>query len=71
MSEEPLVPIVCTECDTETEIPLDEVADTVENHNERLHDGEDVATVDPELKDQLADVVAQDMGLLDDAESAQ
>ncbi|MFB6244672.1 MAG: hypothetical protein ABEH80_11270 [Halobaculum sp.] len=64
MSEEPLVPVVCSACGTETDVPLAEVADTVERHNERLHDGEDVAEVDPELTDQLADLVAEDMGLL-------
>jgi hypothetical protein len=61
---DPTVPIVCPECDTTTRIPLSEVADTLDGHNERLHDGEEVAQVDPELAEQLADVVAEDLGLL-------
>lgn len=67
MTDEPLVPIVCPECDTETEVSLDSVEDAVESHNDRLHDGEDAARVDPELREQLADVVAEDLGLLDDS----
>jgi hypothetical protein len=61
---DPTVPIVCPECDTTTRIPLSEVADTLEGHNERLHDGDEVAQVDPDLAEQLADVVAEDLGLL-------
>jgi hypothetical protein len=65
MSEEtPTVPIVCTECGTETRIPLDDVADTLARHNEQRHDGEAVAQVDPTITDQLADLVAEDLGLL-------
>ncbi|PSP90969.1 hypothetical protein BRC87_04920 [Halobacteriales archaeon QS_4_66_20] len=61
---EPTVPIVCPECDTETRLPFSEVADTLEQHNERLHGGEEVAQVDPDIADQLADLVADDLGLL-------
>jgi hypothetical protein len=64
-SDEPRVPVVCTECGTETDVPLDEVRETVDGHNDRLHDGEEVAEVDPALVDQLADVVADDLGLLE------
>lgn len=60
----PKVPIVCPECETTSRIPLSEVADTVERHNEQIHDGEDVARVDPEVADELADMVAEDIGLL-------
>jgi hypothetical protein len=67
MTDEPHVPIVCPECDTETEVSLDSVADAVESHNDRLHDGADAAGVDPDLREQLADVVAEDLGLLDDS----
>jgi hypothetical protein len=42
------------------------VADKLDSHNERHHDGEEVATVDPALADQLADLVVDDMGLLDE-----
>ena len=59
--DQPDVPIVCPDCETETRIPLDDLADTLAGHNERLHDGEEVATVDPELTDQLLDLVADDL----------
>jgi hypothetical protein len=66
MSEDdPLVPIVCPKCETTTEIPLPDVADSVAGHNDRLHDGEEVAGVDPALADELADLVAEDLGLLE------
>ena len=55
----PRVPIVCTECETTARIPLEEVADALERHNDRLHDGAEIAEVDPDL-------VAAEMGLLDD-----
>lgn len=47
-------------------MPLSEVETTVTRHNERLHDGETRAEVDPALADQLADLVAEEMGLLED-----
>lgn len=61
---EPDVPIHCSACGTTTQVPLPEVAETIDRHNERLHDGEEMAQVDPELVDQLADMVAEDLGLL-------
>lgn len=64
--EEPTVPIVCTACETETRVPLPDVADALSRHNEGKHDGEPVAEVDPALKDRLADLVAEDMGLFDE-----
>jgi hypothetical protein len=60
----PDVPILCAECETETRVPLPEVRERLERHNERLHDGEAVARVDPDLADRLADLVAEDLGLL-------
>lgn len=66
--EEPTVPIVCTECETETRVPLDDVAGAISRHNEGKHDGEDIAEVDPDLKDRLADLVAEDMGLFEEEE---
>ena len=60
----PEVPVVCRECGTETEIPLSELAESIERHNRTLHDGEEVAEVDPEIADHLADIVAEEMGLL-------
>ena len=64
--EEPTVPIVCPECDTTSRVALEAVADTVDNHNDRHHDGEEIAGVDPALKEQLANLVVEDLGLLDE-----
>jgi len=61
---DPTVPIVCPDCETETRIPISDVADSLQQHNERLHDGEEVAQVDPDLAEELADIVAEDLGLL-------
>jgi hypothetical protein len=66
--DDPTVPIVCPDCDTTTRMPLPEVADAVDRHNESVHDGEEVAAIDPAIKDRLADLVAEDMGLLGDEE---
>jgi hypothetical protein len=55
------VPIVCEDCGTRTRVPLDDLAATLEKHNEQLHDGEEVATVDPDLADHLLDLVAADL----------
>ena len=64
--DEPQVPIVCEACGTRTRVPLSEVAEAVERHNEGLHDGEAIAEVDPELADHLADLVADDLDLYGD-----
>ncbi len=63
--DEPDVPIRCPACDTETRVPLSEVAEKLERHNETQHDGEERAQVDPHLADRLADLVAEDLGLLE------
>ncbi|ERH11250.1 MAG: hypothetical protein J07HX64_03034 [halophilic archaeon J07HX64] len=63
-ADEPTVPVLCPECDTTTRMPISEVADSVERHNEQMHDGEDVAQVDPEIAEELQDIVAEDLGLL-------
>ena len=60
----PGVPVVCPECETRTQVPLSEVADRLEGHNDRLHDGEVAARVDPDVADELADLVAEELGLL-------
>ena len=65
-SEEPSVPIVCTDCGTETQVLLSDVADTLDRHNDGKHDGEEVAEFDSTLKDHLADLVAEDLGLFED-----
>lgn len=61
---EPTVPIVCEECETETRLPLSEVAEALDRHNHQRHDGEEVAEVDPALADELANLVAEDLDLL-------
>ncbi|MFA9427605.1 hypothetical protein [Natronorubrum sp. A-ect3] len=64
-SDDPQVPIVCTECETTSRVPLADVADAVDRHNEQLHDGDEVAAVDPDVADQIADLVATELGLLE------
>ncbi|GGN10029.1 hypothetical protein [Halarchaeum nitratireducens] len=64
--EQPTAPVVCTACGTTNRVPLSEVAETVERHNERVHDGAAKAEVDPDVADQLADLVARDLGFLDE-----
>ena len=64
--DDPTVPIVCPECGTTTRVPLPDVADAIARHNAGLHDGEDVAGVDPDLANELADMVAEDLGLYDE-----
>ena len=64
-SDPPEIPVVCPVCGTRTRVPFPEVKETVARHNEGVHDGEDVAAVDPDVFDQLADYVAADLGLLD------
>ncbi|AZQ15216.1 hypothetical protein [Halorubrum sp. PV6] len=66
-TDEPSVPIRCSECGTETSVALSDVADALEKHNDGKHDGEEIAEVDPALKDQLADLVAEDLGLFEKA----
>jgi hypothetical protein len=56
--------VVCPECETTTRVALTDLEDALDRHNERLHDGESVAEVDPDLAEELADMVAQDLGLL-------
>ncbi|MFB6156669.1 MAG: hypothetical protein ABEJ34_02370 [Haloferacaceae archaeon] len=64
-ADPPGLPVVCPECGTTTRVPVDEAAETIERHNDRLHDGREVARVDPEIADRVADLAAEDMGLLD------
>ena len=64
-SDDPEVPIVCEECGTETTVPLSELESQLERHNDNRHDGEKHATVDPTLKSQLQDLVAEDLGLFE------
>ena len=63
--DEPAVPVHCPECETTTRVPLSDLADAIDRHNDNLHDGEEAARVDPDIADPLADLVAEDLGLLD------
>ena len=65
-SDDPRVPIVCPDCETTSRVPLSGVADAIERHNEQLHGGDDVATVDPDVADRIADLVAEELGLLEE-----
>jgi DNA-directed RNA polymerase subunit N (RpoN/RPB10) len=65
-TDEVEVPIRCEACGTSGAVPLDAVAERIEQHNERLHDGEAVAEVDPAIADRVADLVAADLGLLEE-----
>lgn len=62
--DDPQVPIVCPDCDVRTEVPLSDVGGTLDRHNDERHGGETVAEVDPALQEELADIVAEDLGLL-------
>jgi len=61
----PQVPVICPECETRAGVPLPDVAETIERHNDAHHGGEEVARVDPDLADRIADLVAAELGLLD------
>ena len=62
-TDEPTVPVVCESCGTRSRVPLDDLRDALDTHNNHRHDGEEVAQVDPALSDALADHVAADLGL--------
>jgi len=62
--DEPHVPVVCPDCGSESSVPLSELGAAVDRHNDNLHDGDDVARVDPAIADELTDMVAEDLGLL-------
>lgn len=63
---EPRVPVVCSACETTSRVPLSDLAETVERHNDQLHDGDDVAEVEPDVADRIADLVAAELGLLEE-----
>ncbi|AFZ74407.1 hypothetical protein [Natronobacterium gregoryi] len=64
--DEPRVPVVCPDCETTSRVPLSDLADSIDRHNEQLHDGDEVAEVDPDVADSLADLIATDLGLFED-----
>ncbi|MBS3760130.1 hypothetical protein [Halodesulfurarchaeum sp.] len=61
----PDITITCEACGTDTTVPFPDVEDTIEAHNERQHDGEPVAEIDPAVKSRLQDLLAEEMGLFD------
>lgn len=61
----PDITIVCTACDTETAVPFEKVESTIDRHNERQHDGDAIAEIDPAVKSRLQDLLAEEMGLFD------
>lgn len=64
VEEEPDVPVICPECETTTRVGLSDLAESIDRHNDQRHDGEEIAQVDPEIADHLADMVAEDLDLL-------
>jgi hypothetical protein len=64
--DDPEVPIRCSECDTTTRVPLTDLQDRITQHNKRVHEGEEVAEVDPGVVEQLQNLVAEDLGLFDE-----
>lgn len=64
--DDPAVPIVCTECGTRSRVALSTVAEALTNHNDRLHDGETVAQVDPDVVAHVTDLVAEDVVFSDE-----
>lgn len=61
----PKITITCQACGTETAVPFPDVEETIDAHNERQHDGEPVAEIDPAVKSRLQDLLAEEMGLLE------
>lgn len=66
--EDPHVPVVCEDCETTSRVPLSDAADAIATHNDQLHDGEDVAQIDPDVVRHVTDLAAEDLGLNEDAE---
>lgn len=64
--DSPQVPIHCPECETTTRVPLSALQERIESHNESVHDGDDIAQVDPAVAEQFQQIVLEDSGLLDE-----
>lgn len=62
----PQVPIHCPDCETTTRVPLADLESRIEQHNDAVHDGEEVAGVDPGIAEQFQNIVLEESGLLDD-----
>lgn len=61
--EQPTVPVVCEVCETTTRVPLADLAAALDRHNANRHDGERVAEVEPAVRERVADLAAEDLGL--------
>lgn len=64
--DDPEVPIHCPACETTTRVPLAALQERIESHNEAVHDGDDVAQVDPAVAEQFRNIVLEESGLLDE-----
>lgn len=64
--EEPSFPVICAECETETRVGLSDLEAAIDRHNDQLHDGEEVAQIDPAVADEMLDLAAEDMGLYEE-----
>lgn len=62
-NESPKVPIVCPECETSSRIPLSDVADTLEQHNDEVHAGKEFAKVEPAVMNHVQDIIIDDLDL--------
>jgi hypothetical protein len=62
-SDAPTVPVVCPRCETTTRVAVADLAEAVDTHNENLHDGADVAHVDPDVVERITELAAEDLGL--------
>ncbi|ELZ91414.1 hypothetical protein C440_13909 [Haloferax mucosum ATCC BAA-1512] len=60
------VPVVCDVCDTTTRVPLSDLPEAVQRHNDQQHDGDDIAQVDPEIVQHVTDLAAKDIGVAED-----
>lgn len=61
--EEPSFPVICPECETETRVALSDLEESIDRHNGQLHDGDEVAQIDPDVAAEVLDLAAEDMGL--------
>jgi hypothetical protein len=47
-------------------VALSDLEGSIDRHNDQLHDGDDVAQIDPAVADHVLDLAAEDMGLYDE-----
>jgi len=72
MSEEdvPDVVISCDDCGTRTTVPLTQVSDSVDEHNDLRHDGDEVAGIDEDFLESTIDVLRDEILQADSQEGA-